>query len=53
MLNASSWVDAGYAHLFVKDATINDNQTATGKGILVGTYSGSIDIFSVQYTISF
>ena len=52
-INASSSVDAGYAHLFISDATINDNQVASGKGNLVGTYNGSIDILSVQYTISF
>ncbi len=53
LLNASSWVDAGYAHLFIKDATINDIEAAAGKGNLVGSYSGSVDIFSIQYTISF
>ena len=47
------WVDAGYAHLFIKDATINDNEAATGKGSLIGSYTGSVDIFSIQYTISF
>jgi long-chain fatty acid transport protein len=48
-----SALDFGYAHLFVKDATINQNQTATGAGNLVGTYKNSVDILSVQYTQSF
>ncbi len=53
LINSSMWVDAGYAHLFIKDAPISDNQAAAGKGNLVGSYNGSIDIFSVQYTVSF
>ena len=53
LINSSMWVDAGYAHLFIKDAPISDNQAAAGKGNLVGSYNGSIDIFSVQYTLSF
>jgi long-chain fatty acid transport protein len=46
-------VDFGYAHLFVKDASINDNQAASGSGILLGTYSLSADIFSVQLKYAF
>lgn len=48
-------IDVGYAHLFVKDATINDNQ-GTGvlnNGLLQGTYSNSVDIFSLQMAYSF
>lgn len=48
-----SALDFGYAHLFVKDATIADMQAAGGKGNLVGTYKNSVDILSVQYTYSF
>ena len=51
--SASGKLDFGYAHLFVKDATIANNQTATGAGNLVGTYSNSVDILSVQYAYSF
>jgi long-chain fatty acid transport protein len=47
-----SALDFGYAHLFVKDASIADMQGA-GKGNLVGTYNNSVDILSVQYTHSF
>jgi long-chain fatty acid transport protein len=45
-------IDVGYAHLFVKDATINDNQ-APSNGILRGTYNLSADIFTVQFAYSF
>ncbi|MBU0622365.1 MAG: outer membrane protein transport protein [Gammaproteobacteria bacterium] len=46
-------LDFGYAHLFVKDASIADMQAAAGKGDLVGTYKGSVNIVSVQYAHSF
>lgn len=46
-------LDFGYAHLFVKDTTIANNQTASGAGNLVGTYANSVDILSVQYAYSF
>ncbi|MDE2310222.1 MAG: outer membrane protein transport protein [Betaproteobacteria bacterium] len=55
--NKESAVDIGYAHLFVSNASISDLQGATaftpGKGNLVGNYSNSVDILSVQYTHSF
>ena len=49
----ASAVDFGYAHLFVKDATISKDGTATGSGNLVGTYKNTVDILSVQYAYSF
>ena len=45
--------DFGYAHLFMNNASIASNQTAAGAGDLVGTYSNSVDILSVQYAYSF
>jgi long-chain fatty acid transport protein len=51
--SASGKFDFGYAHLFVKDSTIANNQTASGAGNLVGTYANSVDILSVQYAYSF
>lgn len=51
--SAASKLDFGYAHLFVKDANIANNQTAGGAGNLVGTYSSKIDILSVQYAYNF
>lgn len=49
-LNKDSAVDFGYAHLFVKDSTIN---TATPAPALVGSYKNKVDILSVQYTQNF
>jgi long-chain fatty acid transport protein len=51
--NRESAVNFGYAHLFVSDAAISQNQTAAGAGTLNGTYSDSVDILSVQYAYSF
>jgi len=42
----ASVIDFGYAHLFVNNASINSTVTAPA---LVGTYSNSVDILSVQY----
>jgi long-chain fatty acid transport protein len=46
-------LDVGYAHLFINDTPINDNQTATRRGAIVGDYEGSVDILSLQVTHNF
>lgn len=49
-------IDIGYAHLFIKDASVNDNQNIPKQGFsgnLVGQYQGQVDIFSAQYTHQF
>lgn len=52
--DASSAVDVGYAHLFVKDASVNNNGgSALLKGTLVGEYENSVDILGVQYSTRF
>lgn len=52
--NATSAVDVGYAHLFVKDASVNNNGgSALLKGTLVGEYENSVDILGVQYSTRF
>ena len=57
--NKESALDFGYAHLFVKDASISNNNGSAGTpstatvGNLVGTYKSSVDILSVQYTQNF
>ncbi len=55
--NKNVHVDAGYAHLFVGDASSNlPNQTsatATPQGNLVGTYTTSVNILGVQAVLSF
>jgi long-chain fatty acid transport protein len=52
-LSSVSKIDFGYAHLFMKDASIADMQAAKGKGNLVGTYKSSVDMLSMQYAYSF
>ena len=50
-LSKDGTLDFGYAHLFVKDASINQNP---GTAIqLTGTYKGTIDIFGAQFAYRF
>jgi long-chain fatty acid transport protein len=51
-LSAGSAVDVGYAHLFVKDASINKAEPPVG-GTLIGSYKNDVNILSVQYTTAF
>lgn len=52
-------IDVGYSHLFISNASISDKQnilTAVPpvvNGNLIGTYDGSVDILSAQYTHNF
>lgn len=48
----NSSFDIGYAHLFINDASINDNKGA-GSGVLKGEYKGNVNILSAQYTHNF
>ena len=55
-LSRDGTLDFGYAHLFIKDAPID--QPANGaspflSGHLVGTYKGSVDIFGAQFAYRF
>lgn len=53
---AATKFDIGYAHLFISDTGIDDNQaTATplGKGRVRGEYEGSVDILSLQVSYNF
>ena len=52
-VSPASKLDVGYSHLFISDASINDNQLATAKGRVRGDYDGSVDILSLQYTHNF
>jgi long-chain fatty acid transport protein len=61
----SGKLDFAYSHIFLKDAQINSTRSQQQPGsttptpapftasTVAGTYTGSIDIFSVQYTMSF
>jgi long-chain fatty acid transport protein len=47
-------LDLGYAHLFVKQASINQNAgNVTAFGLVSGNYKSSIDIFGAQFTYRF
>lgn len=51
-----SKLDIGYAHLFISDTKIDDNQTTAvplGRGRVRGEYDASVDILSFQYTHNF
>ena len=64
-IKQSGKLDFGYSHLFFKDADINFTRSQQVPGLttptpapgtastVAGSYTGSIDIFSVQYTLSF
>ena len=47
-LSPNSVLDVGYAHLFVKDASIDEGAVS-----LRGTYDASVDILSAQLTLNF
>jgi long-chain fatty acid transport protein len=47
-------VDLGYAHLFVKDAPLNQSAgSAPSYGVLVGTQKTKIDILAAQLSVKF
>ncbi len=53
-------LDFGYSHLFIKDGDIDNTRNQVGFPIpgaatsrVVGTYEGSVDIFSVTYSMAF
>jgi long-chain fatty acid transport protein len=55
----STKLDVGYAHLFISDTKIDDNQTVpvapsrVGKGRVRGEYDASVDVLSFQVTQQF
>jgi long-chain fatty acid transport protein len=52
-VSRSGVIDVGFAYVKVKDADINNNQAALGRGIVNGTYEGNVHVFGVQYQQSF
>lgn len=55
-MSPGSKFDIGYSHLFISDATIDDDQNTLAKGFngrVRGEYEGSVDILSLQYTHNF
>jgi long-chain fatty acid transport protein len=55
-LTKNGVLDVGYAHLFLSDSDTLRNKGvgfARAQGIVSGSYSSRVDIFSIQYTHSF
>lgn len=50
-VSATSSLDFAYAHLFVKDVSIND--TASGAGTLRGSYDNDVNVITAQLNYSF
>lgn len=48
-----STLDLGVTYLLMKDASIDNNQTATGRGRVTGSYKDSGWILGAQYSASF
>jgi long-chain fatty acid transport protein len=52
-ITPGSRLDFGYTFIHIKDASINNDQTARARGIVRGTYKASVNILSVQYQHTF
>jgi long-chain fatty acid transport protein len=52
-LTPASRLDFGYTYIYIKDADINNDQTARARGIVRGTYEANVNILSAQYQHSF
>jgi long-chain fatty acid transport protein len=56
MFTPAATVDAGYTHIFVRNASLNkttDSTVAALRDVLIGSYDSDVNILSVQYTYSF
>jgi long-chain fatty acid transport protein len=49
----NSKVDFGLTYIYVKDDSINNDQSAYGRGIVKGDYEGDIWVLGAQYSMSF
>jgi len=52
-MSPTNKLDVGYAHLFIKDAKLNNTTESSVKHNLSGEYNASVDILSMQLTHSF
>jgi long-chain fatty acid transport protein len=52
-MSPASRFDLGYTFIHIKDADINNNQTAAARGIVRGEYEARVNILSLQYQHSF
>jgi long-chain fatty acid transport protein len=48
-----STLDVGASYLYIKDTSIHNSQVSFGRGLVDGTYSGSIWILGAQYSMNF
>jgi long-chain fatty acid transport protein len=46
-------IDAAFTHIFVQRSKIQDNQTASGAGLIHGFYDGNVNILSVGAVMTF
>jgi long-chain fatty acid transport protein len=51
--NALNRFDLGYTYVQIKDADIDSDQAARGRGIVRGTYQADVNILSLSYQLSF
>ncbi|WP_205833262.1 OmpP1/FadL family transporter [Azohydromonas caseinilytica] len=51
--SADGRVDFGLTRILIKDADINNNQVAAGRGRVTGTYDSKLWVFGVQYSHAF
>ncbi|MFA9439669.1 OmpP1/FadL family transporter [Uliginosibacterium sp. sgz301328] len=49
----ASRVDLGLSYLFIRDANIHNDQSAQGRGVVDGSYSGNVLVFGAQYSQAF
>jgi long-chain fatty acid transport protein len=54
-ISPTSAIDFGYTHLFLSAASINNTKVGPGglTSTVVGTFEGSVDVLSVQYSQAF
>lgn len=52
-LTKASAVDVGIAYVMARDAQIDNNQSAQGRGRVTGSYKGSVAIVGAQYSMAF
>jgi len=52
-LTPTARFDLGVAYLVIRDATINNDQSGSGRGRVSGSYSGSVALVGLQYSQAF
>ena len=52
-LSRSGRIDLGYTFVNIKDADINNDQRAAGRGLVNGTYEATVNLLSISYQHTF